>query len=97
RLFVVEGDGGDGCGEGEDHVKVFGGQQLGAALLDPLFARRALALGAMAVAAGAISGVSELAVVAPIDAAAESWSAAVLDGLHETLLVQRQGVSLAVG
>jgi hypothetical protein len=32
-LLVVEGDGGDGLGECEDHVEVLGGQQLGAALL----------------------------------------------------------------
>jgi len=32
-LLVVEGDGGEGLGECEDHVEVGGGQQLGAALL----------------------------------------------------------------
>jgi hypothetical protein len=32
-LLVVKGDGGDGLGEGEDHVEIRGGQQLGAALL----------------------------------------------------------------
>src|ERR1019366_9322219 len=63
NLLVVEGDGGKGRGEGEDHVKVIGGQQLGGALLDPLSACRALALGTMAVAAGAIAGVRVLALV----------------------------------
>jgi hypothetical protein len=57
QFFVVEGDGGDGFGEREDHVKILGGQQLSAALLQPLFACQALALGAMAVAARAISRV----------------------------------------
>src|ERR1017187_2794855 len=51
-LLVVEGDVGDGLGQSEDHVKVFGGQQLGGALLDPLGSCRAPALGAMTVAAG---------------------------------------------
>jgi hypothetical protein len=46
-LLVVEGDGGDGLGEREDQVEVLGRQQFGAALLQPLFARRALALGAV--------------------------------------------------
>ena len=32
-LLVVEGDGGEGRGEREDHMKVFRGQQLGGALL----------------------------------------------------------------
>jgi hypothetical protein len=49
-LFVVEGDGGDGFRKREDHVEVFGGQQLGGALLEPFFACRTLALGAMTVA-----------------------------------------------
>jgi hypothetical protein len=39
-LFVVEGDGGDGFGQSEDHVEVCGGQQLGLPPLDPLGARR---------------------------------------------------------
>ena len=70
-LLVVEGNGGDLLGEGEDHVKVCGGQHLGSALLDPLGACRALALGTMAVAAGAIAGVRVLALVAPFDDAAQ--------------------------
>src|SRR5450756_2243063 len=51
-LLVVEGDGGDGRGEREEHVKVCGGQQLCGALLEPLGTCSALALGAMAVPAG---------------------------------------------
>ena len=70
-LLVVEGQRGDLLGEGEDHVEVLDGQQFGAAVLKPLLARDALALGAMAVAAGAIANVSELAVVAPFDSTAQ--------------------------
>ena len=69
-FFVVEGQGGDLLGEREDHVEVLGGQQFGAAILQPMFARCALALGAVAVAAGAVANVGKLAVVAPFDAAA---------------------------
>src|SRR5277367_5446576 len=61
-FLVVEGDGRDGLREREDQVAVLGGQQLGLALLEPLFPRRALALGAMTVAAGAVADVRVLAV-----------------------------------
>ena len=87
-LFVIEGDGGDGLGECADHVKILGGQQLGAALLQPLFPCRPLALGAMTVAAGPIAGVRVLAVVAPFDNTAQRRSAAILDGLQQTMLMQ---------
>ena len=51
-------------------MEVLSGQQFGSAILQPMFARDALALGAMAVATGAVANVSELAMVAPFDAAA---------------------------
>src|SRR5450759_2269518 len=56
-LLVVEGNGGDGRGQSEDHVEVFGGQQFGLPLLEPLGAGLALALGTVAVPTGAIQGV----------------------------------------
>ena len=96
-LFVVEGDGGDLFGQSEDHVEVLDGQQLGGALLEPLGARQSLALGAVPVAAGAIVDVRVLAVVAPFDDAAQRRSAAGLDGLHQAVLMQGQGVGLPVG
>src|SRR5437762_4520101 len=52
-LLVVESDGGDGFGQGEDYMEILGGQQLGATVLQPLFPSQALALGAMTGAAGA--------------------------------------------
>ena len=87
-FFVVEGDGGDGLGEGEDDVEVLGGQQFGSPILEPVFARQALALGAVAVAAGAVLNVSVLAVVAPFDAAAQHRCTAGFDGLHQAVLMQ---------
>ena len=96
-LFVVEGDGGDGLGEREDHVEVLGGQQLFAALLQPFFACGTLTLGAMAVAARAISSVRVLAMVAPFDGTAQQRRPAGLDGLHQAMLMQGQGMGLPVG
>ena len=89
HVFVVEGEGGDRFGQGEDHVEVLGGQQFGAAVLEPLFPRDALALGAMAVAAGAVANMGELAVVAPFFNAAQHGRAAGFDGAHQAELMQR--------
>ena len=78
-------------------MEVLGGQQLGLALLEPFFPRRALALGAMTVAAGTIADVSVLAVVAPFDRTAQYGRAAGLDGLHQAMLIQGQRMGLPVG
>ena len=51
----------------------------------------------MAVAAGPIAGMGELAVVAPFDGAAQQRRTAGLDGLHQTVLMQGQGMRLPVG
>ena len=96
-FFVVEGDGGDLFRHGEDHVEVLHRQQFGEALLDPALARQPLALGTMAIAAGAIHDARVLAVVAPFDGAAQRGGTAVLDGLHQAVLMQGQGMRLPVG
>src|ERR1019366_5937799 len=75
----------EGRGESEDHVEVRSGQQLGGALLEPLGARQSLTLGTVAVPAGAIAGVRELALVAPFDHTAQEWSAAGFDDCGEIL------------
>jgi len=95
-LFVIEGDGGDGLGDGEDQVEVLHRQQLALALLDPLGARQALALGTVAVAAGAVLNVGALAVVTPFDDTAQRGRAAVFDGPHQTPLMQGHGMRLPV-
>ena len=51
-------------------MEVLGGQEFGAAILQPVFACDALTLGAMAIATGAVANVGELAMVAPFDTAA---------------------------
>jgi hypothetical protein len=69
-VLVVQGDARDLFGEGEDDVEIFGGEEFGIALLDPFGTCLSLALGAMAVAAGAVLDMSELAVGTPFDGAA---------------------------
>jgi hypothetical protein len=86
--FVVESEGGDRLWDGEDDVKILSRQQFGPAIFQPVFACDALALGAMAVAAGTVANVSELAVVAPFDDAAQQRRTAGFDGLHQAVLMQ---------
>ena len=86
--FVVESEGGDRLGDGEDDMEIPGGQQFGSAILQPVFTGDALALGAMAVAAGTVANVSELAVVAHFDDAAQPRRTAGFDGLHQAVLMQ---------
>src|SRR5215469_3277000 len=87
-LLVVEGERGNGFGDGEDHMEVLHRQQFGAALVEPFFARPFLALGAVAIPAGAVLNVGVLAVVAPFDHTAQRGGTAGFDGLHQTELMQ---------
>src|ERR1017187_1292256 len=66
-------------------------------LLSEQYWCKALALGAMAVAARAISSVGVLAVVAPFDSTAQRRRPAGFDGLHQAMLMQGQGMCLPVG
>src|ERR1035437_9702915 len=66
-ILVEESDLGDGRGQSEDHVEVLGGQQFGLSLLQPLGACQSLALRAVSVPAGAITGMRVLALIAPFD------------------------------
>src|SRR5450759_3990099 len=50
----------------------------------------------MTVAAGVVPDVGELAMVAPFDGTAQDGGAAGFNGLHQSPLVQGQGVSLPV-
>ena len=63
--FVLIGDLGDLCRQGEDHVEVVDRQQIGLARGEPILRRRALALGAMAVAAEAMRVTGEGMRLAP--------------------------------
>ena len=75
RLVLV-GDRGDLGRQREDHVEVADRQQIGLAGGEPVLRRRALALGAMAVAAGVVGDPAVAAVLAALDMAAERGRAA---------------------
>ena len=87
--LVLGGDLGDGRGHGED-VEVLGGQQVRAALFEPLGAGQRLAGQAVAVAARVVPDAPTAAVVTLLDVAAERGGAALLDGRHHTALRRRQ-------
>ena len=70
RLVLI-GDRGDLGRQGEDHVEVADRQQIGLAGGEPILRRRALALGAMAVAAGVVGDPAVAAILAALDMTAE--------------------------
>ena len=71
-------------------MKVLSGQQFGSAFLEPAFARRTLTFRAMAIAAGTVTNMRELTVVAPFDGAAQDRRAAGFDRLHRAVLTEGQ-------
>ncbi len=77
--LVLEGYGRDQLRQGEDDMKVLDRQQLSGALFEPRRARGALALWAMAIAAGAIGDRAVAATVALFDVAAERGGATDCD------------------
>jgi hypothetical protein len=81
RLVLI-GDRGDLGRQGEDQVEVADRQQIGLAGGEPILRRRALALGAMAVAARVVGDPAVAAILAPLDMTAERGRAAALDGRH---------------
>ena len=66
-MRVLQGEGGDLLRESEDEVEVGAVEQFGVTLADPGGAGKGLALGAMAIAAGAIAEAAVAAVVALFD------------------------------
>src|SRR5271169_7066057 len=81
--LVVERQGADRRRQGEDDVIVGNLQKLGLAFREPLPRRRALALRAVAVAAGVVGDAFVRAVLAALDVAAERGGAAGLDRRHD--------------
>jgi hypothetical protein len=79
RLVLV-GDWGDLGGQRENYVEVADRQQIGLPVSKPVPCRRALALGAMAAAAGVVGDPAVAAILAALDMAAEGGRAALLDG-----------------
>ena len=87
RLVLVR-DRGDLGRQGEDQVEVADRQQIGRARGKPVPCRRALALGAMAVAARVVGDPAVAAIFAALDVPAEGGRAALLDGRHHLELVE---------
>ncbi len=81
--LVVEGDLGDARWECEDHMKVWDRQEIGDAGRNPLPAGRALALRAVAIAAGIIGDAGPAAVIAGIDVTTKPGCAAGFDRAHD--------------
>ena len=78
------------AGQREHDVEVADRQQVGLALGEPGARRRALALGAVPVAAAVVGDPPMPAVLAGLDVAAQGSGAAVLDRRHHLELVQAQ-------
>ena len=95
--LVLVGDVADRRRQREDHVVVRHGQQLGLAVGQPFLRRRALALGAMPVAAGVVGDVRVGALLAARDMPAESRRAAALDGRHDLQLAEAHMTGVGSG
>ena len=76
------------AGSREDDVEIADRQQIGLAGREPILRRRALALGAMAVAARVVGDAAVAAILAALDMPAERGRAAVLDGRHHLKLAE---------
>src|SRR5713101_4581135 len=88
--LVLEGQGSDHLGQREDDVKVPDRQQLSGALFEPRRACCALALRAMAIAAGTIRDRAVTATVALFDVATERRGATDRDVPQRFLLASRE-------
>ena len=86
----------EGVWQGEDQVVVIDGQQLLALLLAPLLTDLALALGAVAVAAGVIVGLSVVTVATVQHVAAQGRSATPVNPLTGVVLLRTEAVVLSV-
>ena len=97
EAFVGKDEGIEIVRESEDNMEIADGQDFRLASLEPASRVEALALGAMPIAAGVVGWPFEGAAVASLKVAAESGSAAALDGAHDFELRGRQGMGAAEG
>ena len=97
--LVLEGDGGDLGGQGEDDVEVADREEVGLAGGEPVPRRRTLAAWAVPVTAGIVGDAQVAARVAALDMPAEAGRAALLDRRHhlERRQVQVPGPIGAIG
>ena len=95
--LVLERDGADRSRQGEDDVIVWNRQKLRLAFFEPLPRRRALALRAVAIAAGIVGDAFVRAVLAALDMSAERGGSTGLDRRHHLQLgvAHVTGVGLA--
>ena len=93
---IAEGERPQRGGQREDDVEVVSREESGEALLDPLRLAQALALGAVAVAAGVVGGTLVPTGVADVHVSAERRRATRRDGAHRGTLVGVHRVPLAV-
>lgn len=95
--LVVEGDLGDGGRKREDDMEVGNRQEVGDTGGDPFRPSRALALGAMAVAAGIVSDAGRAAAVTCFNVAAEPGRAAGFDRAHDTAFASAEMAGVVAG
>ena len=92
--LILVSDGGNLFRQGKDDVEVFGIEEFGLTVLDPLGACQALALWAMAVSTRVVTNAFVGALIALFQVTAESGSAAQFDGTHDASLRGGQGSSM---
>jgi hypothetical protein len=86
----------EGVGQGEDDVEVGDGEQIGASRFEPVFLVEALALGAVAVAAGVVDGAAVTTAVTLLEMATQGGGAAGREGAKDLVLEGAQRVRGAV-
>jgi hypothetical protein len=92
--LILQGQRADLVREGKHHVEVFHGQELGEPFLDPLSTSGRLALRAMAVAAGVVSGPAMTTSVTFLQVTAQLRGAAASHIPENTPLVRGEDISI---
>ena len=94
HFFVLVGDGGNLFRQSEDDVKVFGIEEFGLTILDPLGPRQGLPLWAIPVSTRVVASAFVLALIALFQVTAESGSPAEFDRTHDPALRRGQRSSI---
>jgi len=82
--FVLEGNRGDGFGDGEHHVEVLGIEHFGFALVNPGGPGETLTLGTVAISAGVVPDAGVPAPVTLLGMSPKGGRSTLLDGDHDT-------------
>ena len=97
HLWISLGERVDLVGQGEDQMEIGHRQELCTACLDPTLLGQRLALRAMAVAAGVVTGDLRPTAITRLQMAPEGRRTAVLDGLHHAALLRAESMRTAIG